>query len=366
MVVEDARSSCGRRSNDHATHVVVRSKQAPRPRLWWGLVQVVSIVAVVLIGVADGTGGGGGSGRELQFTHAEAAEVSEGQGDDSRQGFPSSYSSAFTGSNRTEPTTKCEKAGFHPWSFENDEYLRQQQWDGDRPRWPGKKGLKGSPTCKSATTNARGTYTSHQSPCTFTFHVAPNAPPPKANSLSNACTNANLHPDDPAAPSGENPTEQYVVLWPDECVGTYARCYRTVEDEKIMLRFLCKHTDFNIPDGTTHVRVDCTANEKAQMDVDAEGNGTDDAKRHEDPYLRHQAQRQREMLAALFVVLAVCLVAGCCCIVGAYRYAIQPYLATMLSLKRSRSDPELSKLVAMGSGGGGDDRHPTQKREPES
>ena len=58
--------------------------------------------------------------------------------------------------------------------------------------------------------------------------------------------------------------QDYVHNWPDECVGDFRRCYSVKRDEKIFSARFC-HKHWTIPDGVTHIGVDCSADKKAKL-----------------------------------------------------------------------------------------------------
>jgi len=237
------------------------------------------------------------------------------------------------GTGHPEEDPKCRAAGFYSHSFEEDKY-ELERWQNEYRHDP----LFATPssTCKSATVNARGVYTSHLVPCTFQFHhseIDENDLSPFV--MSEACTLPTS-----IAPHNE-PIESYVVRWPDECVADFSRCYILQRDKKILARHMCKY-DWKYPEGATHVSVDCTADKKEKkkrIDNPSEQNIND-------PYMKQvwqQEERKRhELYAVLFAALLLCLCAGFCFFGCAHRHVIQPYFAT---IKKSRSDPELKRLA---------------------
>ena len=212
---------------------------------------------------------------------------------------------------------KCSEAGY--------DHLHQHDYD-----WP--SGQRPSHPCKSATANARGQYSSDHVPCTFTFHRDRESDEftLRPNAMSDVCSNDNEM-------KGHD-WEMYVSKWPDECVGDFARCYTLPRDEKILLRFLCSHRDFTIPNGTTHVQVDCTNDKMKKQEKDPQEKLFDF-----EPLLAHSDLRHREHFAAMFAVLAVFIASGASGLRYIQRHVIAPFHPCRM--KPSKSDPELSSKV---------------------
>eukprot|EP00980_Cylindrotheca_fusiformis_P005880 scaffold1233_cov111-Cylindrotheca_fusiformis.AAC.6 len=104
--------------------------------------------------------------------------------------------------------------------------------------------------CISQTSNARGRYTSTLAPCTFQFHKADESP--RELDLIEFHT-SNLCSEDNAFLS----IREYLNAWPDECVGDFQRCYSLEHHRHVIWDFLCAK-DWQVPDGTTHISVDCS------------------------------------------------------------------------------------------------------------
>jgi hypothetical protein len=55
-------------------------------------------------------------------------------------------------------------------------------------------------------------------------------------------------------------------MWPDECVGDFARCYSVDRDESIFSRFFCQtKPDWKIPEDTTHISVNCIDDKQEKL-----------------------------------------------------------------------------------------------------
>jgi hypothetical protein len=231
-------------------------------------------------------------------------------------------------------------------------------------------------TCPSKTSNPRGTYTSNLNACTFRFHHIEQEDRSDPLSLSSACSEANRvsagdsgagsHGTTPLPPPLP-PVEQYVVGWPDECVGDYQRCYSIVQDEQILLRHLCKnyHKGEDLPFGTTHVSVDCTEDKslkKEQLSKTAAW-GISTSSIYNDPFMQQEQARERkqihEMFEFIFAMVAICLIACFACLFCCYRFGFRPYLAALKRggrhNNRRRMDDELEGLAKEEEDGGEED-----------
>jgi hypothetical protein len=226
---------------------------------------------------------------------------------------------------------KCTKNGYSKYTFQNEDRYNSNQWYPD-----GSRSKELTTRCKSKTSNARGVYTANLTPCTFKYHAIA-GDNVKELYLSSACSDSNVVDD--YKNMKHDPIEDYVVSWPDECVGDFQRCYLVDRDEKILLRHMCKHS-LTLPRGTTHVSVDCTADKKKKKEENDKNSDQNDSIR--DPYLKHQQKQSRELIAVVIGLSIICLLSGCVCLQLAYRYGFKPYLNT---LKRSKSDPELRGLA---------------------
>jgi hypothetical protein len=115
--------------------------------------------------------------------------------------------------------------------------------------------------CDQETSNARGHYTSTMTPCLFYFHAAAK----DAIEMdfiefhtSDLCTEGN------AIGGTSMAIKEYVDLWPDECVGDFARCYSMLEHQNVFLEFMCAK-EWQVPEGTTHISVDCSLDRELEF-----------------------------------------------------------------------------------------------------
>ena len=136
-----------------------------------------------------------------------------------------------------------------------------------------------APSCEFATSNARGRYTSELNPCTFRFHAVDEAMEEMdfiEYHTSDLCTDENTighrSSSSPstgstrgAATSNSMSVKEYVKDFPDECVGDFTRCYSLEHHTKIVWEFLCDK-EWKLPQGTTHISVDCTADKKLALE----------------------------------------------------------------------------------------------------
>ena len=172
-----------------------------------------------------------------------------------------------------------------------------------------------APRCTSQTSNARGQYTSTRAPCIFAFHSIQNE---EENRLidyqtSNLCSEENSFLI----------MKEYVVQWHDECVGDFARCYSLEHHKELLLDFLCA-MNWNIPDETTHVSVNCME-DKVLVLEDAQAEEERRSSR-QDP-TNSGAESQIEQLE--LSVFNAALIMGCC-LVGIFvisRTIVKPLVA---------------------------------------
>jgi hypothetical protein len=192
-------------------------------------------------------------------------------------------------------------------------------------------------TCPSRASNAHGTYTSKGN-CYFTFHAIHGEDKVPANRMSVACAEHNAVGDGSGDLLPEDPVRHPVKNWPDTCVGDYARCYRLDHDEDKLLKFICSKK-LEVPEGATHLSVDCTSDKATLQAMQKRGDLDEDLLM--DPGSRRQEKERRDHYAFVVTMsVAFCAFVSVCLLL-AHRYAFQPYLK---ALKRSRSDPELFGL----------------------
>lgn len=244
------------------------------------------------------------------------------------------------GETKSQRDSKCKEAGFSLY----DDQWELNHW-GDQIRNPMSTVSMKNHSCKSASINARGTYNSHLVPCTFKFYQIEKETDGDLGpfTMSTACQDA-------TPMKGNDEIEEYVVKWPDECVADFNRCYMIERDEKILLRHICRY-EWTLPEGATHVSVDCTA-DKEEKEERLKKKNKDDRKPFNPPIVEHKYdyQKQRreyyavQLFAIGFVLLVVCASLFC-----TYQYAVKPYLIMtadmMMNMKRSKSDSELNSLT---------------------
>ena len=249
---------------------------------------------------------------------------------------------------QSKDDSKCTKAGYSSHDIRQDEYDLKSWRDGNPYSYSVRSGVTNKiKPCKSASSNARGIYTSHLVPCTFQFFQIPKEQPDDLPFfvMSTACFDTSPMQNQP-------PFEDYIVRWPDECLTDFVRCYSLKRDEYILLRHMCaKKEPFKFPEGATHVSVNCTEDQKEKQEQIKKWEADRKEDNHEDFYLKQHnetlkqhRQSQRELHMVLFGALAICLMACCFGFCFTYRYVVKPYLTA--TLKRSRSDSELSSLKA--------------------
>jgi hypothetical protein len=200
-------------------------------------------------------------------------------------------------------------------------------------------------TCPSRSSNAHGSYTS-RGKCYFKFHKIHNESRVLANRMSVACSDDNLVVEEPDEfddhhhRHDDGPVRHPVKNWPDACVGDFARCYRLHHDEDKLLKFICSKR-LEVPEGATHLSVDCTSDKAALKEMKKRGELDEDLM--VDPNARRQQKERREHYAFVVGMTIMLLAFVSACLVLVHRYAFQPYLK---AVKRSRSDPELFGLAS--------------------
>mmetsp|Transcript_2730 Transcript_2730/g.6390 ORF Transcript_2730/g.6390 Transcript_2730/m.6390 type:complete len:416 (+) Transcript_2730:393-1640(+) len=167
--------------------------------------------------------------------------------------------------------------------------------------------------CTTQTSNARGRYTSTVSPCTFEFH--------KAEEHRRELDLIRFHTSDLC--SSENSfltVREYVDNFPDECVADFQRCYSLEHHRSVIWDFLCTK-GWDIPEGTTHVSVDCQRDKELIMQATTH--------RREEMIRGEQHARVETYEKKLFNLAGILGV----CLVGVYAISnliVKPLVATRL------------------------------------
>jgi hypothetical protein len=163
-----------------------------------------------------------------------------------------------------------------------------------------------APACEFDTTNARGSYTTTKTPCTFQFHNAgadaiemdfiqyhtsdlctventigaslvSSSSSSRSTSTSSSSSGSTrgaaimtTETNSSAATTSFSTSytsssimsvKEYVTNWPDECVSDFPRCYSLNYHSKLIWEFLCAK-EWTVPKGTTHISVDCTVDKQ--------------------------------------------------------------------------------------------------------
>lgn len=121
-------------------------------------------------------------------------------------------------------------------------------------------------SCVSPNTLPRGIYLALSQPCEFRFYQAATEEPPSESRLSKSCAAGKLLLE----------KEDYALLWPDECVGSFLRCYSLsppTDTSPMNLTEAFMMMNWTIPAEATHMSANCTADrqatEKAVHDITA-------------------------------------------------------------------------------------------------
>jgi len=206
-----------------------------------------------------------------------------------------------------------------------------------------------APSCSTPEINPRGWYDSYLLPCEFKFHqvTAPSEASSSNYHLSSVCNDDNVFSIKNEVISSRFEHEglsDYVRQWPDECVGDFTRCYSVTKEAErnLLLTHFCGQA-WAFPLQVTHVSVSCQDDKILAIDS------------------RGEKHRTRVGLIA-FILVLVC---GCSWMLlwSSYRLVILPYLRSM---KKSRSDPDLKKLLDTEAGKKKDDDVVVAKRKEET
>lgn len=178
--------------------------------------------------------------------------------------------------------------------------------------------------CDSATGSIRGHYTSNYRACDFAFHKS-SVDDRTDFSAATVCEDTNK--------VLSTSVQQYVSLWPDECVGDYSRCYSVDQDRAVYLKFFCDQ-GWDLPEGTTHISVNCLFDKDVSIS---------DAQQNTDfSYLEGQREIIRRMEIVAFVLLGfMSLMCLLCCLFG-HCWIVRPYVAAM----RATATSEAEGLIA--------------------
>ena len=220
-----------------------------------------------------------------------------------------------SGSSSKPMDAMCVRNGYRPNPNE-DASRRHNRWYPDEHTNNNERG------CLSRQSNTRGSYTSNLVACRFTFHII----------SSSAVENEKLHPHEMSALCSTDNMhmhpkivlEEYVSDWPDECVADFQRCYSVQNDEAIFYKTFCRK-EWKIPDGATHIGVDCTEDKlakKEKLEAMLEQNKRNDGSK----YLEEQKRERRETFAVLLVIVLLCFAACSSSMCCAYKWIFQPFI----------------------------------------
>jgi hypothetical protein len=247
-----------------------------------------------------------------------------------KDGAPSLDRNSSSSSNASDLKSKCEK--YRSRMFDEDSFSDAFARERGASYYARVNDLES--TCPSRASNAHGTYTSKGN-CYFTFHAIHSEDKVPVNRMSVACAEHNAVGDESSDLFPDDAVRHPVKNWPDACVGDYARCYRLDHDEDKLLKFICSKK-LEVPEGATHLSVDCTSDKATLQEMQKRGDLDEDLLG--DPVSRRQEKERRDHYAFVVTMsVAFCAFVSVCLLL-AHRYAFQPYLK---ALKRSRSDPEL-------------------------
>jgi hypothetical protein len=257
---------------------------------------------------------------------------------------PSDYNTGgtkyYNGDDDANEGTSSSSTGGQPLYYQ-EQYVDQ---------WSPYNGIAMPRVCTDPASNPRGYYTTNLAPCRLQFHKVSNDDAGAAGDassssyeLSTACSNANQV----GKMAAGSALYEYVSNWPDECVGSFKRCYSVTQNERVFLAEVCRH-GLVFPDGTTHVSLDCSDDRTMKQEAmdkmnNNKNNNLDGSGGPEnDPYLRAQQKRQEDEIheaeKVIFVIIAVVLVSCLGCMCAAYVLVIIPHQETIRETRRSERD----------------------------
>jgi hypothetical protein len=276
------------------------------------------------------------------------------------------FDEGTTNDDMTGIMQECERNGYYRGNSNYDDLMNFGMYGG-----MGETEVKdkieefAKPFCKTAESNPRQTYTS-KDVCTLKFHTIIEKEVIPDGYLSTACTDKNVV-ESLKAYMIDDPPQENIVSWPDACVGDFLRCYDVKRDRSILLRHMCTAETIlkkDLPEGTTHVSVDCREDKKKKLKWMKEffsskkDVGMSDLDL--DPYTRQRKQEAHDLYTFITsLVIALALGAGVC-LTLVYRYAVAPYIRALKS-KNVSSDDSMngdSELVPIRA------RHSEENREP--
>jgi hypothetical protein len=199
-----------------------------------------------------------------------------------------------------------------------------------------------APLCSDRLSNARGVYTSTHAPCTIKFHSITQFQREGEEKevefidyrTSNLCHSDNVIVE----------IKEYLENFPDECVGDFDRCYSLEHHSKYLYPYLCLPEENNLPSteallnaisyqprwelppGTTHVSVDCTADRGATRE--------EIESRYEEARKHNREARREEIGMKLFNWVLVFL--SSLAFVYALSHVIVTPLVTLAASRRNR------------------------------
>jgi hypothetical protein len=199
--------------------------------------------------------------------------------------------------------------------------------------------------CNSHTSNARGHYTSTVAPCRFSFH--------KSIRLEDEMELIDYQTSDLCSDdNGFLTMEEYITDWPDECVGDFDRCY-SVEHHRKFFDFMCAmDNDWHIPDGTTHVSVNCTEDRKLVLK----------ASTHQQVEEKRETRREKLEVYELKLFNIALILASC--VAGVY--AISHWIVKPLLLPVGTAESSLTLNTNSAACGCGETCHCAGAANPET
>ncbi|CAB9527058.1 expressed unknown protein [Seminavis robusta] len=112
--------------------------------------------------------------------------------------------------------------------------------------------------CALPASNPTPTYSPHLFSCKLTFHAIPeedHQAPAKCTKNNEKVVHGKGIPET---------LQEYVSNWPDSCVRDFQRCYSVHKEKYIIAGLFCRKR-WSIPDGVSHISVDCSIKKEATL-----------------------------------------------------------------------------------------------------
>jgi len=276
---------------------------------------MVAVVAITMIAALSTT---------VSAAPTTGIERETETGDDNNNNIINNNNNAFFSAS-SSLLLSCDSNSNSISSIADAEEQQREEFEIEEIQTAPSESPSGAPPCSDPYSNARGVYTSAMAPCIITFHK--NAEDDNSSNNNNIDDNNNNNNNnnlyyhgtsnvcEPGNGIGE--LKEYVTMWPDECVGDFARCYDLKDHRSLLcpslLRLLLSSStststlataSLGFPVGTTHVSVDCTADK----DVVAQNYERSESLKHDNLRDVVSAKNETTLFAVVSVLSSVLIV----------------------------------------------------------